>query len=58
VAGVPDSHVKGLAKVRAEKVKAYLIGIGVKESNISIAVKILAPGITPKTNILAKYSIL
>jgi uncharacterized repeat protein (TIGR02543 family) len=41
VAGVPDSHVKGLAKVRAEKVKAYLIGIGVKKSNISIAVKIL-----------------
>jgi hypothetical protein len=52
---VPDSHVKALAKVRAEKVKAYLIRLGIKKSNISIKVKILESGITPKTKILAKY---
>jgi uncharacterized repeat protein (TIGR02543 family) len=55
VTGVPDSYVKGLAKARAEKVKAYLIKLGVKKSNISIKVKIVASGITPKTDILAKY---
>jgi len=53
--GVPDSLVKGLAKARAEKVSAYLIKLGVKKSNITIKVKIVASGITPKTDILAKY---
>ncbi len=53
--GVSDSRVKGLAKARAEKVKAYLIKLGVKKSNIKIKVKILESGITPKTKILAKY---
>jgi uncharacterized repeat protein (TIGR02543 family) len=56
VSGVPDSHVKALAKARAEKVKAYLVKLGVKKSNISIEVKVVAFGIIPKTNILAKYS--
>jgi uncharacterized repeat protein (TIGR02543 family) len=55
VAGVSDSRVEGLAKARAEKVKAYLIKLGVKKSNISIKVKIVESGITPKTVILAKY---
>jgi uncharacterized repeat protein (TIGR02543 family) len=53
--GVPDSRVKGLAKARAEKVSAYLVKLGVKKSNITIKVKIVASGITPKTDILAKY---
>ena len=53
--GVPDSLVKGLAKARAEKVSAYLIKLGVKKSNITIKVKIVASGITPKTDILARY---
>ena len=53
--GVPDSYVKGLAKARAEKVKAYLVKLGVKKSSISVKVKIVASGITPKTEILAKY---
>jgi outer membrane protein OmpA-like peptidoglycan-associated protein len=52
---VPDSYVKGLAKARAEKVKAYLVKLGVKKSSISVKVKIVASGITPKTEILAKY---
>ncbi len=55
VAGVTDAKVKALAKARAEKVKTYLIKLGVKKSNISIKIKILSPGITPKTKILAKY---
>jgi len=53
--GVPDSYVKGLAKARAEKVKAYLVKLGVKKSNISIKTRILESGISPKTKILAKY---
>ena len=55
VAGVTDAKVKALAKARAEKVKTYLIKLGVKKSKISIKIKILSPGITPKTKILAKY---
>lgn len=53
--GVPDSKVKALAKSRAEKIKAYLIKLGVKKSNISIKIKIIDSGILPKTKILAKY---
>jgi uncharacterized repeat protein (TIGR02543 family) len=55
VIGVTDSKVKGLAKARAEKVKAYLIKLGVKKSNITIKIAIVESGITPKTKILAKY---
>ncbi len=55
VAGVSDSRVKGLAKARAEKVKAYLIKLGVKKANITIKVKIVESGIASKTSILAKY---
>jgi outer membrane protein OmpA-like peptidoglycan-associated protein len=55
IAGVTDAKVKALAKARAEKVKTYLIKLGVKKSKISIKIKILSPGITPKTKILAKY---
>ena len=53
--GVPSSKVKGLAKARAEKIKAYLIKLGVKKSNITINIKIIESGIAPKTKILAKY---
>ena len=53
--GVPDSKVKALAKARAEKIKAYLIKLGVKKSNIIIKIKIIESGITPKTKILAMY---
>ena len=55
VIGVTDSKVKGLAKARAEKVKAYLIKLGVKKLNITIKIKILDSGMMPKTKILAKY---
>lgn len=55
VIGVPDSKVKALAKSRAEKIKAYLIKLGVKKSNITIKIKIIDSGILPKTKILAKY---
>lgn len=55
IAGLTDAKVKALAKSRAEKVKTYLITLGVKKSNISIEIKILSPGIEPKTKILAQY---
>lgn len=55
VSGVKDLYVKALAKARAEKVKTYLISLGVKKANISIKIKIVSPGIIPKTKILAKY---
>ena len=54
--GVSNSRIKALAKTRAEKVKAYLIKIGVKRSNISIKFYIVASGVTAKTKILAKYT--
>jgi len=53
--GVTDSKVKALAKKRAEIVKAYLIKLGVNKSNIKIKTKVYNQGITPKTNILARY---
>ena len=53
--GVPNSSVKALAKARAAKVKAYLVKLGVKKTNISIKIKIVDSGMTPKTKILAKY---
>jgi hypothetical protein len=51
--GVPARFVKALAMARAEKVKAYLIKLGVKKSNISIKLNIVKHGKTPKTKILA-----
>jgi uncharacterized repeat protein (TIGR02543 family) len=53
--GVPARFVKALAMARAEKVKAHLLKLGVKKSNITIKLKIVESGITPKTAILAKY---
>ena len=53
--GVPISKVKARANSRAASVKAYLIKLGVKKSNITIKIAIMASGITPKTKILAKY---
>jgi len=55
VTGVPDSLAKALAKARAETVKAYLIKLGGKKSNISIKIKIVESGVIPKTMIIAKY---
>lgn len=49
--GVPTRFVKALAKARAAKVKAYLIKLGVKESNIIIKTKITEPTVAPKTKI-------
>ena len=53
--GVPDSSVKLLAKARAAKVKAYLIKLGIKKSQITIKIKIADTGVIPKTKIMAKY---
>ena len=53
--GVTSSKVKARAKSRAEAVKAYLIKLGVKKTNITIKIAIVESGITPKTKILAKY---
>lgn len=53
--GVPNSNVKALAKARAAKVKACLIKLGVKKSQITIKIKIVDSGVTPKTKIMAKY---
>jgi hypothetical protein len=45
-----------MAKARAEKIKAYLMKLGVKKSNILTKIKIVNSGVTPKTNILAKQA--
>jgi hypothetical protein len=56
--GVPVKYVKALAKQRAKVVKSYLLKLGVKKSNISIKIKVVKRGVTPKTKILAKYLIM
>jgi uncharacterized repeat protein (TIGR02543 family) len=53
--GVTEAQVKRLAKVRANTVKAYLVRLGVKRSNITIKIKTTNQGIVPKTKTLAKY---
>lgn len=54
-ADVQTSQVKSLAKKRAAVVKAYLVKLGVKKSHIKIKIKIVKPGVIPKTKILAIY---
>jgi len=49
--GVPTRFVKALAASRAAKLKAYLLKLGVKESNIIINVKITEFRVTPITKI-------
>jgi len=53
--GVPTRLVKALALARAEKVKAYLIKLGVKKSRITIKIDIVKSGSTPKTQIVTKF---
>ena len=53
--GVPTRLVKALAMARAEKVKAYLIKLGVKKSRITIKIDIVKSGSTPKTQIVTKF---
>ena len=53
--GIPDSKVKALAKARAARVKAYLIKLGVKKSQITTKIKVVESDVTPKTKIMAKY---
>jgi hypothetical protein len=53
--GVTKAQVANLAKLRANVVKAYLVKLGVKKSNISIKTTITNVGIVPKTKTLAKY---
>jgi outer membrane protein OmpA-like peptidoglycan-associated protein len=54
--GVPTAYVEALARSRAEKLKAYLVTLGVKESNITIKIKVTEPGMIPKTSIIFKSS--
>jgi hypothetical protein len=53
--GVTDMQVKALAKKRGQVVIAYLVKLGVSESQIRIKVKITNQGIVPKTKILTHY---
>ena len=52
--GVPNSFVEALAKSRAERLKAYFVKLGVKESSIVIKIKITEIGIKPKTKIISQ----
>jgi uncharacterized repeat protein (TIGR02543 family) len=49
--GIPTRFVKALAMARAEKVKAYLIKLGVKKSKIKISIKVTNARVTPQTTI-------
>jgi hypothetical protein len=54
--GVSDGAAQLLAKKRGQVVKAYLVKLGVKKSNITIKVKITRFGILPRTKLLSSYS--
>ena len=56
--GVSVKFVRALAKNRALAVKSYLVKLGVQRSHITIKIKIVKQGVTPKTRILAKYLVL
>jgi hypothetical protein len=49
--GVPTAYVEALAQSRAEKLKAHLIKLGVRESRIIIRIKITELRVIPKTKI-------
>jgi uncharacterized repeat protein (TIGR02543 family) len=49
--GVPIAHVKALAKVRAEKMQATLIKLGVKKANIKIKIEITELRVIPRMKI-------
>lgn len=49
--GVPLAYVKALAKVRAERLQAALMKLGVKKSNIKIKIEITEPKIIPRVKI-------
>jgi uncharacterized repeat protein (TIGR02543 family) len=49
--GVPISYVKALAKVRAERLQANLIKLGVKKSNIKIKIEITELRVIPISKI-------
>jgi outer membrane protein OmpA-like peptidoglycan-associated protein len=49
--GVPTRFVKALAASRAAKLKAYLLKLGVKASNIIVKTKITELRVTPMTKI-------
>lgn len=53
--GLSNAKVRALAKARADKVRNYLIKLGVKKSHIKLKIKVVESGVTPKTKILAKY---
>ena len=56
-AGVPQAYTKNLATLRAKAVKAYLVKLGVAKKNIKIKAKVLKSGVSPKTKLLAKYTV-
>jgi uncharacterized repeat protein (TIGR02543 family) len=56
--GVSEAAVLKLAKNRALKVKAYLVKLGAKKSNITIKTKIVNQGIVPKTKVLTRNLVL
>jgi len=51
--GVPTAYVEALALSRAEKLKAYLITLGVEKSNIKIKINITEAGVIPRTKIIS-----
>lgn len=54
--GVSDGATQLLAKKRGQVVKAYLVKLGVKKSNIKVAVKITRFGILPRTKLVSSYA--
>lgn len=56
-AGVPEKYLRAMAKKRAEAIKAYRVKLGVKKSQITIKIKIVKRGFTPKSEIMARHSV-
>jgi hypothetical protein len=54
ILNVTTKREKALAMKRANVVKAYLVKLGVKKSNITTKIRIYKPGVAPKTKILGK----
>lgn len=54
--GVSDGAAQLLAKKRGQVVKAYLVKLGVKKSNITVKVKITRFGILPRTKLVSSYA--
>lgn len=57
IPGLPTWQVRALAKHRADKVRRYLVKLGVRKSTIKVRTKIFPVGVAPKIKLYVRYQV-